>query len=240
MATYIAKLAKREEVARGTIAFSFEKPAGFQFTPGQFIEVTLLNPPETDAEGDSRTFSIVSAPFEANLMVATRMRETAFKRALKFLPIGAEVKIEGPFGAFTLHGDASRPAVFLMGGIGITPVRSMVLQATREKLPQRLYLFYSNRQPEDAAFLKELTELQRENPNYRLIATMTQAQDSRGAWTSETGYINAGMLAKYLSDLTAPMYYTSGPPEMVKAMRKILRDAGVKDGQIRTEEFAGY
>lgn len=239
MAAHLVKLAKREEVAKGTMAFSFEKPIGFRFTPGQFIEVTLLNPPETDAEGDSRAFSIASALFEANLTVATRMRDTAFKRVLRSLPIGAEVKIEGPFGAFTLHEDATRPAAFLMGGIGITPVRSMLLQATRDRLPHRLYLFYSNRKPEDAAFLEELAGLERQNSNYRLIATMTQAQDAGGTWTGETGYITHRMLAKYLSDLAVPIYYLSGPPELVRAMRTMLRDAGVRDG-IRTEEFAGY
>lgn len=240
MATYTLKLVKREEVAADTMAFSFEKPAAFQFKAGQFIEVTLLNPPETDAKGNSREFSLASASFEANLMVATRMRDTAFKRVLKTLPIGADVQIEGPFGSFTLHTDASRPAVFLMGGIGITPVRSIILQATRDKLLHRLNLFYSNRRPEDTAFLKELTAAERENPNYRLIATMTQTQKSREVWNGETGYINKGMLARYLSDLAAPMYYLSGPPEMVTAMRTMLRDAGANDVPIRTEEFAGY
>lgn len=239
MASYTLRLAKREEVAKGTMAFSFEKPAGFRFKAGQFIEVTLLNPPETDAEGDSRAFSIASAPFETNLTVATRMRDSAFKRVLRSLPIGAEVKIEGPFGAFTLHEAAARPAVFLMGGIGITPVRSMLLQATRDRLPHRLYLFYSNRKPEDAAFLEELAGLENQNPNYRLIATMTQAQDAHGAWTGETGYITHRMLAKYLDDLATPIFYLAGPPEMVRAMRTMLREAGVRDG-IRTEEFAGY
>lgn len=195
MASYTLKLAKRMEVAKGTTAFSFEKPAGFRFAPGQFIEVTLLGPPETDAEGASRAFSIASAPFETNLMVATRMRDTAFKRALRSLPVGAEVRIEGPFGAFTLHGDA--------------------------------------------ALLQELTALQRENPNFRLIATMTQMETSREAWTGETGSITGAMLAKDVSDLAAPIYSLAGPPEMVRAMRTMLRGAGVRDG-IRTEEFAGY
>ncbi len=240
MAAYTIRLLRRREIAAGTMAFSFQKPEGFRFEPGQFMEVTLLDPPETDAEGDSRTFSLASAPFEANVMIATRMRDTAFKRVLKALPIGSEVKIEGPFGSFTLHRDASRPAVFLMGGIGITPFRSIILQAARDKLPYGLYLFYSNRRPEDAPFLKELMEAERENPNYRLIATMTQMETSREGWSRGTGYISKDMLARHLSDPTAPIYYTAGPPEMVRAMRKMLREAGVNADSIRTEEFAGY
>jgi ferredoxin-NADP reductase len=144
-------------VAEGTLAFHFERPAGFQFKAGQFVNVTLVEPPETDAEGNSRSFSMASAPFETDLIVATRIRDTAFKRVLKAMPTGSEVSIAGPFGSFTLRQN-SRPAVFLAGGIGITPFRSMLLQAARERLSRRLFLFYSNRRPEDAPFLDELSD----------------------------------------------------------------------------------
>ena len=85
-------------------------------------------------------------------MVATRMRDTAFKRALRAIPIGTSVKVSAPMGSFTLHRDSSKPAVFLAGGIGITPIRSIIGWATEERLPHNLYLFYSNRTPEEAAF----------------------------------------------------------------------------------------
>src|SRR5512142_1223775 len=138
MVTYIIKLKERKEVAEGTTAFYFEKPADFRFKAGQYLVLSLFDPPETDSEGNDRTFSIASAPFENRLMVATRMRNTAFKRVLRTLPAGAEVNMRGPFGSFILHNSPSRPGVFLVGGIGITPVRSIVLQAIRDKLPQPL------------------------------------------------------------------------------------------------------
>ncbi len=143
----------------GTVAFSFEKPAGFQFKAGQFANFTLVNPPESDGEGNTRTFSIASAPAETGLMVATRMRDTAFKRVWKTMPQGTELQLAGPFGSLTLHQDAARPAVFLAGGIGITPFRSILVQAQRDSRGRRLFLFYSNRRPEDAAFLEELRAL---------------------------------------------------------------------------------
>src|SRR5262249_47852168 len=118
-------LRKREQIAEGTIAFHFEKPAGFEFRAGQFLDWTLINPLETDAEGNTRAFSIVSAPFESDV-IATRMRDTAFKRVLRSMPLGTEVKIDGPSGSFTLHKNSAKPAVFLAGGIGITPFVSMV------------------------------------------------------------------------------------------------------------------
>src|SRR5436190_13886080 len=126
MKTYQSKLKSREEVAEGTTAFHLEKPAGFQFKAGQYLNVTLIDPPETDAEGNTRSFSIASAPFEADLVFASRMRDTAFKRILQTLTLRSEVRISGPFGSFTLHTDTFRPAVFLVGGIGITPFRSII------------------------------------------------------------------------------------------------------------------
>ena len=146
------------------MAFQFEKPDGFTFTAGQSIDLTLMNPPETDGEGNGRTFSIASAPDDDLLLVATRMRETAFKRMLGTLPIGSRVKIEGPFGNLVLHHDQAKAGVFLAGEIGITPFRSIRLRAAREPMPHRLFLFYANRRPEDAPFLQELEALQRQNP----------------------------------------------------------------------------
>ncbi|HYM09410.1 MAG TPA: FAD-dependent oxidoreductase, partial [Bryobacterales bacterium] len=150
------KLRNRFEVAERTMAFQLEKPAGWTFKAGQAIDMTLLNPPETDAEGNTRAFSLASAPHDPDLLVATRLRDTAFKRVLPTLPLGTQVKIEGPFGNLTLHNNVARPAVILAGGIGITPFRSMVVRAAQEKLAHRIFLFYSNRRPEDAAFLDEL------------------------------------------------------------------------------------
>ena len=110
---FICKLKSRQVVAEGTMAFHFEKPTGWTFKPGQYVDITLLDPSETDSEGNERSLSIASSPHEVTLMVATRMRDTAFKRELKRMPLGSQVKIDGPLGSFTLHSNASRPAVFL-------------------------------------------------------------------------------------------------------------------------------
>lgn len=236
----MAPLTEREEIAEGTMAFHFAKPADFQFRAGQSIDVTLLNPPETDAEGNTRAFSIASAPFDSDLMVATRMRDTAFKRVLRKTGTGLEVKIEGPSGSFVLHRKAEKPAVFLAGGIGITPFLSIIRQATHDKAPHQLYLFYGNRRPEDAAFLDVLTEIPKENPNFHLIATMSEMEKSHREWKGETGLINKDMLAKHLPSLQGPIYYLAGPPPMVAAMRRMLTEAGVDEDDIRTEEFSGY
>jgi ferredoxin-NADP reductase len=233
-------LLNRVEVAEGTMAFHFAKPPEFQFRPGQSIDMTLLDPPETDGEGNTRAFSIASAPSEGELVIATRMGDTDFKRVLRQAALGTKVKIEGPSGSFVLHRKVEKPAVFLAGGIGITPFRSMILEATHEKSPHQLYLFYSNRRPEDAAFLDELTEAAKQNPNFHLIATMTEGEKSHKEWKGQSGFIDEQMLTKHLPSLQGPIYYLAGPPAMVAAMRGILTKAGVDEDDIRTEEFSGY
>ena len=238
--TFMVKLRQRREVAEATMAFQFDKPAGFTFMAGQFLDMTLKNPPETDAEGNVRTFSIASAPTEDMLMVATRMRDTAFKRVLKSMPVATEVQIEGPSGTLTLHDDPARPAVFLAGGIGITPFRSMLVGAATAKLPHRLLLFYSNRRPQDAAFLEELQALARENRNYTFIGSMTEMEKSRRQWHGQTGVIDQAMLSRFLKDVHSPVYYIAGPPAMVEDLHATLTGAGIKDDHINAEEFAGY
>ena len=222
------------------MAFRFEKPEGFVYKAGQFADYTLIKPAETDPEGNIRGFSLASAPYEDFLMFASRMRDTAFKRVLKTMKPGTELTLDGPYGSFTLHNDASIHAVFLTGGIGVTPARSIVLQAAHDKLPHKIVLFDSNNRPEDATFLDELTEVQKENPNYTFVATMTQMEKSHRPWHGETGHIDKGMLAKYIGDLTSPIYYVVGPPAMVDALRSVLNAAGVNTDNIRTEEFTGY
>lgn len=137
---YSITLIERRLVAEGTMAFYFDKPPQFVFTPGQFVDLTLPQPSETDAEGNTRALSIASAPQESTLMVATRLRDTAFKRELQRMPLGSIVRMEGPFGQFVLHPDQTRPAVFLAGGIGITPFRSMVVQAALQRSPHPMVL----------------------------------------------------------------------------------------------------
>jgi ferredoxin-NADP reductase len=237
---YEAKLLDRVEVAEDTMAFHFEKPPGFDFRPGQSSDLTLVNPPETDSEGNVRTFSIASARFEDRLMFATRMRETAFKRSLKAMPIGTAVKLEPATGSFTLHKTSAKPAVLLAGGIGITPFFSIVKQAGYERLPHKLYLFYSNRRPEDAPFLEILSNLEKSNPNFRLIATMSDILRSKRKWEGETGLIDKAMLSRYVNELWGPVFYIAGPPGMVTEIRKMLLASSVNEDDIRSDEFAGY
>ncbi len=146
-----------------------------------------------------------------DLKITTRMRDTAFKRVMKELPYGTQLKLDAPYGSFTLHKNTAIPAVFVTGGIGITVVRSILLEATHKAEPRRILLFYANRRPEDAAFLEELRTVAAQNPHFTFVPTMTKMEHSRQEWTGETGYITKAMLERYIDDLTAPIYYSTGP-----------------------------
>ncbi|MCW5658227.1 MAG: FAD-dependent oxidoreductase [Burkholderiaceae bacterium] len=240
MTRHETRLQRREEVATGTMAFHFEKPAGFDFKPGQAIDVLLPSPIGTDPHGLRHTFSIVSAPYEGELVVATRLRDTAFKRSLKALPLGSRVEIEGPFGSFTLHNARVRPAVFIAGGIGITPFISMLRQATRDRSPQQRLLLYTNRRPDDAAYIDELKVLERRSETFRLVATTTEPVDRGGSGGLQPRRIDGPFIQRAVAHLAEPVYYVAGPPGLVEGMRRTLNDAGVDDDDIRSEDFHGY
>ncbi|MDQ2720171.1 MAG: FAD-dependent oxidoreductase [Bacteroidota bacterium] len=233
------KLKSKKEVASSTMEFRFDKPEGFTYKAGQFADYTLINPKETDAEGNVRGFSLASAPYEDHVMFSTRMRDTAFKRNMHKMDIGTEVNFDAPYGSFTLQNNMKIPAVFLSGGIGITPVRSIILQATHDKTEHKIFLFYANKTPTDAAYLDELTEAQKANANYKFIASMTDEEGSKD-WKGERGFFTKEMLQKYIGDLSIPVYYISGPATMLSSIRKTLNESGINDDNIRTEEFTGY
>jgi ferredoxin-NADP reductase len=233
-------LVGREVVAEGTISFRFAKPAGWSFRAGQSIDMTLIDPPETDAEGSLRVFSISSAPREHVIAITTRMRDTAFKRVLHRAPMGTEVKIEGPFGNFRLH-NAARPAVLLAGGIGITPFRSILVETIREgSLPYPVVLFHANRRPEDAAFADQLRALELADPNLYFVPTMTAMAGSTREWDGERGHIDWAMLRRHMAGVINPIYYVTGPAGMVQSLRGMLVASKVDEDDIRTEEFTGY
>ena len=234
------RLIARVEAAVGTMSFHFEKPPGFAHKAGQFADYTLIDPPETDKEGNTRGFSLASAPFEDTLMSTTRLRDTAFKRVLQELPLGTEVEIDAPYGSFSLHNNTVRPAVFLTGGIGITPVRSIVLQSTHDRTGHSLVVFFSNNRPEEAAFVDDLTAAARDNHNVTFVPTMTAMERSAKEWDGETGRIDMDLISRHVDDLSTPIWYLCGPAGMVTAMRSLLNDAGVDDDDIRSEEFSGY
>jgi ferredoxin-NADP reductase len=241
MPRFSTRLVERLEVATGTMAFAFDRPADFQFTAGQFITLILPDPPYTDAKGNRRTFSVASPPQESGrIEIATRMTGSALKRSLAEVPLGSPVDLLGPSGSFTLHSDASVPAVFIAGGIGITPFRSMTHDAVSRGLPHRIMLIYSNRNPESAAFHDEFLKLAGTHPALTYIPTMTDLDTAQKTWKGERRLVTADFLRDYIGDLGRPIFYLAGPPGLVTGGTKAVIEAGADPTRVRSEEFEGY
>ena len=229
--SYVVRLLHKKHVAEGTMEFTLEKPKGFEYRAGQFGDLVL--PPSTGLVGDNAKhgFSFVSAPFEDTLRMATRMRKgSAFKNAAAQLPDGTPVQLLALWGDFTLHKNAAIPAVFVIGGIGITPVRSIIAQAMYDKAPHKITLIYANRTRAMAAYTDELERLASENKNFSFVPVYTDAQ----------GRVNAATIREHVRDIAASRFYLAGPEGMVKAMRALLDEVGADEDNIRTEEFDGY
>lgn len=229
--SYDVRLLRKKQVAEGTMEFTLEKPRGFEYRAGQYGDMVL--PASTRLSGDNNKhgFSFVSAPFEDTLRMTTRMRaSSAFKQAAAKVPEGTMIQLLALWGDFTLHKNAKVPAVFVIGGIGITPVRSIIAQATHEKAPHKITLIYANRTRAQAAYIEELEQLAQANPNFTLVPVYTDAQ----------GFVNADTLRQNVPDLAAPRWYLSGPEGMVQAMRALLMEVGADEDSIKTEEFEGY
>jgi ferredoxin-NADP reductase len=237
---YDMTLVDRQRVARDTMAFWFDASGTrFEFRAGQHADFVFTQPCMGSESDNARTFSLASSPRDQGpVMIAMRMRKTDFKNALLAAALGTKFVVSRSSGSFTLHKDITRPAVFLAGGIGITPIRSILQQATQDRLPHKLYLFYSNHEAEDAAFLEEFENMGTQNPNFVLISTVTGHKTV--AWPYEKGHINREMLKRYLLGLQGPVYYIAGPSGMVTAMTELLHSLAVSDDDIKTEEFGSY
>jgi ferredoxin-NADP reductase len=232
-----ATVKEKREVARGTLLVVFDAGERFEFEPGQYFWVELLDPPYTDDRGSRRHISVVLSPSEGGFVgLATRVRDTAFKRSLAELEVGDEVEVEPPKGDYRLPADTSREYVFIAGGIGITVFRSMLRYIADEQLPYRVTLIYSNRDRSSTAFLDELQELETRIPGFRLIATMTGDPE----WEGETARVDASFIRRHLGDVTAATYLVAGPPPMVEGVVEELKQSGVPGEQILPDRFSGY
>jgi ferredoxin-NADP reductase len=214
------------------------------YKAGQFAIVDLGT--NEDKKGPTREFTIASSPTEKDvILISTRIRDTPFKQKLSKLEKGTSVKITAPEGDFVLPDDYSNRVVFLSGGIGVTPFRSMIGYATDKQLPLKMTMFDSNRNPANILYKDEFDSWTKLNRNLEIIYTITEEGEKSPSldWKGERGFIDKAMLEKYLTkyELNHSTYYICGPPAMLNAMYKLLaKEIKVPDEKIKTEEFYGY
>lgn len=235
------KLARRDEIAAATWAFTLGLDGqAFSFKPGQTIDLTYHNMPLEDPAGNRRTFSIASKPGLDHLQIATRVRGSGFKQSLLKADLGTTLELDGPYGSFTLPNKPSS-VVLLTGGIGVTPFRSMALDAAARSLEHALLMIHSNRTPEEAPFLDELQRLASEFRRFTYRPTMTQADRSKRPWNGDRRRVDRDYLSEVIpSQRDGSLYYAAGPERFVGAVVQILKGMGIDEDQIRFEEFPGY
>jgi ferredoxin-NADP reductase len=229
---------EKREVAKGTLLVVFDlQGRQVDFEPGQYFWVELLDPPYDDERGPRRHFSVVTSPTERGVLgFCTRLRDTAFKRSVAELEVGAEVEVEEPKGDFVLPEDTEQRYVFVAGGIGITVFRCMLRYIADKGLPYKVTLVYSNRDRESTAFLDELRELEQAVPGLRLVLTMTDDPE----WDGETRMLDANVLRDHLGDFGSLTFLVAGPPPMVEAVVEELHGAGVPEERVLPDRFSGY
>jgi glycine betaine catabolism B len=217
-------------------SFIFRPDPAFDFIPGQYLRY-ILDHNNPDDRGTSRLFSIASAPCEGIVQITTKFapQSSSFKTALRNLHPGGQLNASGPSGSFT-YSDPTQPVVFIAGGIGITPFRSILVELDHQNIDAPIILIYSNRTT-DIVF-KELFDTLVSN-HHQLKVIYVVGEPSQD-WQGETGRVNPDIISKYVPDLMSPTYYISGPKPMVEGVEQMLTEMSIPPDHIKHDYFPGY
>jgi ferredoxin-NADP reductase/nitrite reductase/ring-hydroxylating ferredoxin subunit len=235
-----------KEKLQGTDVMKFRiARGGIDYTAGQYA-FFKLDRISGDAKGPIRHFSIASSPTEQDhILISTRIRDTQYKQKLASLKEGAKILVWGPEGDFVLHDDYSKPAVFLSGGIGVTPFRSMIKYATDKQLPIKITMFDSNKNQQNILYKEEFDRWADQNKNFKVIYAVTEEEQEaiNSNWSGERGRIGKLMLERHLSkgEIGNAIFYICGPPGMLKAMQELLqKEMQIPKDRFKVEAFTGY
>lgn len=237
MANTTLTLQEVRDVADGTREFVFSRPVEYAFQAGQYVALMLPKLIAEDQKGPCRSLSIASAPYETNISFAMRNSESGFKKTCWKMRPGDTLSITKAIGSFIVPENETRPIVFLAGGIGITPVRSILKQAAYTGDGREFTLFYANRFLKDAAFFEELKTFPLKR--YRLVSVLSQSKEPSLGENDERGYVCEAMLKKYLPDPSVCVYYLVGSPQFTDAMESMLDMMGIAKDTRHKDPFTG-
>jgi glycine betaine catabolism B len=229
-------LTARHREGENVESFQFEPERPFTFQAGQYLRYTLHHR-EPDTRGVSRFFTIASAPAEGFVMLTTRLSTpgSSFKQALSRLGAGAVVEAAGPSGQFVYAG-REMPAVFVAGGIGITPFRSILVDLASRALEPDITLLYANSTP-DIPFRRLFDDLATRQPRLKIAYTISQPGPD---WRGPVGRIDERFIKEHAPLARDPLFYVAGPKAMVAATVETLRAIGVAADRIKRDFFPGY
>jgi len=204
------------------------RPEGFDFLAGQWLRLSLLT---SEGEG-TQTFTIASAPADDWLEVTTRLSGSPFKATAATLKVGDEVEIAGPGGRLSLPASTPNP-VFLVGGVGITPARSLLRDALNQgRVFSDALVVYGNRTPSCVPYAEEIAAMQPAGVRLALVF-----EDAPPSWNGPRGFIDANLVRSLVDTVEDRMFVVSGPPVMVTAMERVLDELGIDKSRRAVESF---
>ncbi len=223
------ELMEKKKQNGDAVSFIFKTPHLIKWTAGQFLFYTFPhNSP--DNRGITRYFTISSAPFEQDIVITTRIsadKSSTFKIELSNMKIGDKIEITDPDGDFTVE-DPKQKYIFISGGIGITPYRSILLDIDHRNSPINATLLYAN-SDENFVFKDELETLATKHPSFRIKYFVSP----RHIEWEDIDKAQQGLGVK-------PLIYVSGPEPMVEAFEKTLRSMKIPEERIKLDFFPGY
>jgi ferredoxin-NADP reductase len=230
--TYQVRFDSGDRPAPGTGTFRFEKPDGYAFAPGQYALFTLAT-----RDGDqTKPFTLDQAPADPFLEITTRLSGSAFKDELEALRPGDVVRVGGPLGRMTLPQRTAKVA-FLVGGVGITPARSIIRDAVQRGTGLEVALFYGNQDQSGIPFGDEFDGYAAAHPEILVVHVLAVPLPG---WVGETGFITAEIVRRHVDAMDGWHWVVTGPPAMIDAMKRVLTDLEIPEDRISMESFAGY
>ena len=235
----VLRLKEISRISPDTYEFVFTNPRKFNFKPGQYMEWTI-GQDNADSRGNRRYFTLASAPTENNLRLGVKFyrNSSTFKRTMLSMRKDSEIVASQLAGEFIMPYSSWQKCVFIAGGIGITPFRSMIkyLLDIRQRRP--IILFYANKTSHDIVY-KEIFDRAQQELGIRTIYTLTDKRSAPQNWNGWVGRLTPELIRSTVPDFRNCMFYLSGPRSMVDLFKDTLRRLNVHPSHIKTDYFAG-
>lgn len=236
----ILQLKEKIKIATDTYEFVFHPDRKLAFKPGQYMEWTLAHQKQ-DTRGMRRYFTVASSPTEPDIKVGVKFyqKPSSYKMAMESLRLQDIVVTSQLAGDFTLPSDASKKLIFIAGGIGVTPFRSMVKYLTDKKEKRDIIMFYANNTYADIAY-REIFDRARQELGINVIYTLSNLENIPPDFNCENGFVSQEMIERLVPDFKDRMFYISGPRSMIVSFEKTLKDMGIHARNIKTDYFPGF
>jgi ferredoxin-NADP reductase/Na+-translocating ferredoxin:NAD+ oxidoreductase RnfD subunit len=233
-------LTQKARLTPDSAEFVFDPNRKFSYKPGQYMEWTLPHP-KTDSRGNRRIFTLASSPTEPDVRIGVKFykQSSSYKRALLIIKPETQIVAAQISGDFILPKNPKQKLVFIAGGIGVTPYRSMVKYLLDNNEARTITMLYSARTAEDFAY-KDVFEEARQKIGLKTVYAVTDKAATISDEYSQHGRINATMIKREIPDYQERLFYISGTQAMVRAMQTTLHDIGVPNHQVKIDYFSGY